>query len=265
MLFDVSVAVLIAASAPAQITKSRMMDLQFIKNTKSIYQLYTYNTYALYIYLESVCLILIMQSNDELVDYLKQEGILYDETVEQAMRRVDRIAFINPHYQGQAYQDRALPNALGQTISQPTMVAIMSQHLSILPGMKVLEVGAGSGYQAAILSELVGPDGEIHTIERIPDLASTAKKRLVAYSNIQVHVGNGVIGLKQNAPFDRIIVTAAVEEIPQALLDQLAENGKMVIPIGHGAFQRLTLVEKIAGEIRKTDLNCNCIFVPLVN
>jgi len=205
-----------------------------------------------------------MQTNDELVDYLKQSGTLYDEAVEEAMRRVDRIAFVNPRYQGQAYEDRALPNLLGQTVSQPTMVALMTQHLTVSPGMKVLDVGAGSGYQAAILSELVGPEGEVHTVERIAAIANAARKRLAAYPNIFIHIGNGVTGLKHKAPFDRILVSAAAEQLPQALVDQLSESSKMVIPIGYSAMQRLTLVEKLAGRTRKTDLNINCVFVPLI-
>ena len=205
-----------------------------------------------------------MPSNDELVDYLKAGGVLYDEAVEQAMRRVDRMVFVDPKYQGNAYDDRPLPTAMGQTVSAPHMVAMMTQQLAILPGMKILEIGAGSGYQAAILSELVGTDGEVHTMERIPDLARTARSRLVAYANVRIHIGNGVQGLKPLAPFDRILVTAATHSIPQALLDQLAEGGRMVLPLGHGAAQKLTLVEKIAGIAKKTDLGCSCVFVPLV-
>ena len=205
-----------------------------------------------------------MQTNDELVDYLKRSGVLYDEAVEQAMRRVDRATFVSMRYHGQAYADRALPNMLGQTISQPTMVALMTQHLTVSPGMKVLEVGAGSGYQATILSELVGPEGEVHAVERLPAVANQAKKRLAVYSNIHVHIGNGVTGLKGQAPFDRILVSAAAERPPQALVDQLSESGKMIIPIGQSNMQRLTLVEKIAGRTRKTDLGVNCVFVPLI-
>ncbi|MFC2174470.1 protein-L-isoaspartate(D-aspartate) O-methyltransferase [archaeon] len=205
-----------------------------------------------------------MPTNDDLVDLLKREGILYDDDVEQAMRRVDRMAFVDPKYQGQAYDDRPLPTNLGQTISAPHMVAIMTQHLAITPGMKLLEVGAGSGYQAAILSEMVGANGEVHTIERVPALANVARSRLIAYSNIRVHIGNGAGGLKPQSPFDRIIVTAAAHAIPPALMDQLSEGGRMVLPLDHGAAQRLTLVEKIAGSARKTDLNCTCVFVPLI-
>lgn len=205
-----------------------------------------------------------MGANDELIDYLKDEGVLYDNEVEKAMRRVDRLAFVDPKYRNQAYEDRPLPTVMGQTVSAPHMVSIMTQHLAIMPGMKILEVGAGSGYQAAILSELVGANGEVHTIERIPGLAHTARSHLIAYSNVRIHIGNGALGLKKLAPFDRILVAAAAHSIPPALLDQLAEGGRMIIPIGHGAMQRLTLVEKIAGSARKTDLNCNCVFVPLI-
>ena len=205
-----------------------------------------------------------MQSNDELVDYLKSQGALYDEAVEEAMRRVDRLAFVGENYRNNAYDDRPLPTKLGQTISAPHMVAIMTQHLSVMPGMKILEIGAGFGYQSAVLSEMVGPEGEVHTIEHLPIVAEAATKNLRAYSNVSVTVSNGINGLKKEAPFDRIMVTAAAQAVPAPLMDQLAEDGKMVIPIGHGAVQRLTLVEKIAGQPKKTDLNCTCIFVPLV-
>ncbi len=205
-----------------------------------------------------------MRTNDELVDYLKGTGALYDEAVEEAMRRVDRIAFVPQRYRSHAYEDRALPNLLGQTTSQPTMVALMLQHLAASAGMKALEVGAGTGYVAAILSELVGPEGEVHAIERIPAIAHEAQKRLVAYSNVYVHIGNGITGLKGKAPFDRIIVSAAAENPPQALIDQLSGSGKIVMPVGHSNMQRLTLVEKLAGSVRKTDLGINCVFVPLI-
>jgi len=205
-----------------------------------------------------------MPSNDSLIDGLRDLGILYDEAVEAAMRRVDRMAFVDRRYRREAYYDRPLPTDFGQTISAPHMVAIMTQHLSVMPGMKVLEIGAGSGYQAAVLSEIVGMDGEVHAVERLPELASAAKQSLAAYSNVKVHVGNGVLGLRSEAPFDRIIVSAAAQLVPPALLDQLAEGGRMVIPLGHGAAQRLTLVEKMAGHAKKTDLECTCVFVPLV-
>ena len=205
-----------------------------------------------------------MQTNDELVDYLKAEGVLYDETVEEAMRHVDRIGFVDPRFSTQAYDDKPLPTKLGQTISQPTMVAIMTQHLAVLPGLKILEIGAGSGYQAAVLSEVVGPEGQVFTVERLPDLARIAKERLTAYSNIDITIGNGFMGLKKEAPFDRIMVTAAAQIVPPSLVEQLTTEGKMVIPIGHGALQRLTLIEKIAGTPKTTDLNCTCVFVPLV-
>ncbi len=204
-----------------------------------------------------------MMSNDELIDYLCSEGILYDEDVEKAMRKVDRLAFIDPKYLGQAYEDRPLPTSCGQTISAPHMVALMTQHLSVMPGMKILDIGAGSGYQAAILSQLVGPEGEVHTVEKVVELAQTAKNRLIPYTNLRVHIANGSWGLKKHAPFDRILVAAAAHSVPQALLDQLVEGGRMVIPLGHGAAQRLTLIEKFAGQIKKTDLDCTCIFVPL--
>lgn len=205
-----------------------------------------------------------MRTNDELVDHLKQKGMLYDEAVESAMRRVDRIAFVDPRYRNQAYEDRALPLMRGEQLSQPTMVALMMQHLSISPGMTVLDVGAGSGYQAAILSELVGPEGEVYIIRSLGSIAGIMRRQLSAYPNIFLHIGSSILGLKRKAPFDRILVSSAAPAPPQTLISQLSGSGKMVIPISHGTVQRLTLVEKFAGRTRKTDLNANGVFTPLI-
>lgn len=206
-----------------------------------------------------------MISNNALVNHLRNEGILFDEDVERAMRRVDRIAFVDPRYAGQAYEDRALPNSFGQFISAPHMVALMAQYLSIMPGMKILEIGSDSGYLAAVLSELVGPEGKVYTIKHLPALADRVKNKLLPYTNITVYVGNSVLGLRQHAPFDRIIVSAAVHTVPETLMDQLAEGGRMILPLGRGAAQRLTLIEKIGGKPKKTDLQHTCMFVPLVD
>ncbi len=205
-----------------------------------------------------------MQSNDELVDFLKRSGVLYDEDVERAMRAVDRKLFVPAERARAAYEDTPIPTAHGQTISAPHMVAIMTQHLAPSMGMNVLEIGAGSGYQAAILSEMVGEFGHITAIERVPELARLSKQRLSGYGNIDVVTGDGSKGYPQKAPFDRIVVSCAATKAPRALLGQLSDSGRMLVPINHGPAQDLTLFQKIAGQIESQDLNCRCQFVPLV-
>jgi len=205
-----------------------------------------------------------MQSNNELIEYLVHTGVLSDDAVIQAMKSVDRVKYVPSVHRNSAYADSPIPIGFGQTISAPHMVAIMSQHLGLHEGHKVLEVGAGSGYQAAILAELVGEKGRVYTVERAPELAAEAKRRLKDYFNVEVIVGNGAMGLKKHAPYNRMLVACAARNVPQALEEQLEEGGKMVIPIGRGAAARLTLVEKFAGTIKKIDLNCSCRFVALI-
>ncbi|MBN3037190.1 MAG: protein-L-isoaspartate O-methyltransferase [Candidatus Diapherotrites archaeon] len=205
-----------------------------------------------------------MNSNDGLIDYLVGQGVLYDSAVEAAMRAVDRAQFVPRPYRAAAYSDQPLPLGFGQTISAPHMVAIMTQHLSVQEGMNVLEIGSGSGYQAAVLAQLVGPSGVVHTIERIPELAASARKALSSYKNVGVVVGSAMRGLKEHAPYDRMLVACAAHRVPEALKQQLAEGGRTVIPISRGAVQELTLVEKLAGTLKSIDLNCSCLFVPLM-
>jgi protein-L-isoaspartate(D-aspartate) O-methyltransferase len=205
-----------------------------------------------------------MESNDALVDYLKRIGVLLDEDVERAMRAVDRAAFVEPQYRSAAYADTPLPTSSGQTISAPHMVAVMTQHLTAGLGMRVLEVGAGSGYQAAVLSELVGDEGAVVTMERVPELAALSKKRLAGYENVTVVAGNGALGYPKKAPYDRVLVSCAAREPPQALLAQLGGSGRMVVPIGPRGSQKLMLIEKVAGRVTAQDLGCDCVFVPLV-
>lgn len=171
-----------------------------------------------------------------------------DRRVLEVMRKVPRHKFVPWLYRRFAYEDRPLPIGQGQTISQPYIVALMTE----LPGLsgeeKVLEIGTGSGYQAAILAELAA---RVYTIEIEPILATLAKERLeeLGYKNIQVKCGDGYLGWEENAPFDAIIVTCAPEEIPERLVEQLADGGRMVIPVG-SAYQELKLVEKINNELK---------------
>jgi len=167
-----------------------------------------------------------------------------DSRVLEVMRRVPRHEFVPPEYRAEAYSDTPIPIGLGQTISQPYIVALMTELLQLAPGDQVLEVGTGSGYQAAVAAELVA---EVYSIEIIPELARTAASRLegVGYVNVSVRAGDGYLGWPDASPFDGILVAAGAEEIPQSLVDQLKPGARMIIPVGDQAsFQVLQVVEK---------------------
>jgi protein-L-isoaspartate(D-aspartate) O-methyltransferase len=161
---------------------------------------------------------------------LRQRGIS-DQAVLRAMGDVSRVAFVSPEMVASAYADQALPIDCGQTISQPYVVAYMTEQLAVKPHHRVLEIGTGSGYQAAVLAKLAR---EVVSIERYRTLADQARRRLNAEgcTNVEVIVGDGFEGCPDRAPFDRIIVTAAAEEVPPALADQLADKGVMILPLG---------------------------------
>lgn len=183
------------------------------------------------------------QQRENLVkEHLIPQGIK-DKAVLEAMRKVERHLMVPKDVQRYAYEDRPLPIGKGQTISQPFIVAFMTQAIKPKPGMKVLEIGTGSGYQAAVLAEIVD---EVYTIETVEPLAERARETLteMGYDNIHFRVGDGYHGWEEHAPFDAIIVTAAPEEIPPRLVEQLKEGGKMVIPVGPSADQHLKLIEK---------------------
>ena len=187
------------------------------------------------------------------------------EPVAIAMAKVPRHEFVPEELRGNAYANHPLPIGHGQTISQPTIVALMTDLLALGPEDNVLEVGTGSGYQAAVLSEVV-TRGQVFTIEIVSELARTARKRLanLGYRNVVVHSGDGYLGLPENAPFEGIMVTAAADEIPAPLLEQLKPGGRLVMPVGgQGETQWLTLVSKdLEGEIdRRVVLPVR--FVPL--
>jgi protein-L-isoaspartate(D-aspartate) O-methyltransferase len=188
-----------------------------------------------------------------------------DPRVLAAMRRVPRHAFVPAEQAARAYEDRPLPIGHGQTISQPFVVALMTDLLRPAPGHVVLEVGTGSGYQAAVLAELVR---RVHTVEIIPPLADLAERRLRAlgYRDVAVHRGDGYHGLPEAAPFDGIVVTAAAAGgIPPPLLDQLRPGGRMAIPVGGGfALQHLVLVDKAPDGTVRTRQTLPVAFVPLV-
>ena len=185
-----------------------------------------------------------------------------DPAVLAAMRVVPRHLFVPTELINLAYHDNPLPIGLGQTISQPYIVALMTEALKLEPGMRVLEIGTGSGYQAAVLAEM---GMQVYTIEILPELAEHATETLtyLGYTDVHTLTGDGYFGWEENAPFDRIIVTAAPDHLPQPLARQLIEGGRLVIPIGPvGAFQTLWLFEKIDGELQATNLG-GVSFVPL--
>jgi protein-L-isoaspartate(D-aspartate) O-methyltransferase len=169
--------------------------------------------------------------NKGLVEHLVKNGTLKTESIIRAFESVDRINFCIPEQKYNAYQDEPLPTYEGQTISQPSTVALMTEMLDVHPGHKVLEIGSGSGYQAAILSEIVGKQGAVYTIEIVPKLYEFSKNNLKEYTNIHVIKGDGSLGLQEHAPYDRIIVTAGAPVIHASLEEQLAKGGKLVIPV----------------------------------
>lgn len=185
-----------------------------------------------------------------------------DERVLNAMSSVPRHLFVPPEHRAFAYADGPLPIGNNQTISQPYIVALMTQLLQLQGDEKVLEVGAGSGYQAAVLSFLAQ---QVHTIERHPELARQAAQVLheLGYDNVTVHIGDGSLGLIDLAPFDAIIVTAAAPQVPQALLDQLALNGRLVIPVGSAGAQYLELWRRKEGQLDHEAI-LPVAFVPLI-
>ncbi len=192
---------------------------------------------------------------------LRKRGIK-DPLVLDAMGRVPRHEFVPPEYGEKAYLDGPLPIGTGQTISQPYMVAVMTESLRLQGGDKVLEIGTGSGYQTAILAEIAG---EVYSVERHKDLALKAEKILndLGYANTHIKVGDGTLGWKEKAPFDGIIVTAGAPFVSQALKDQLTDGGRLVIPVGSRWSQELLRITKEGDSFFQEDL-LGCVFVPLV-
>ncbi len=183
---------------------------------------------------------------EALIDYWIKSGLVTNKRVIDAFRAVPRELFVLEEYKDSAYEDIALPIMANQTISQPTTVMIMTQALGVEEGQKVLEVGTGSGYQAAILSRLVGKKGVIYTTELIEELAGFAKKNLeeAGIKNVRILKTDGSMGYKPKAPYDRIIVTAASPDVPKALVLQLKKNGMLVIPVGSLYAQKMLKVWK---------------------
>lgn len=200
------------------------------------------------------------EARSELLERLKEE--IWDQRVLQAMERVPRELFIEPGDQHLAYANIPLPIAHGQTISQPFIVALMTQALHLLGKEKVLEVGTGSGYQTAILAELAR---QVVSVERVEALAKKARQRLdlLGYSNVAVHLSNGSLGWPLGAPYQGIIVTAGAPRVPQELLEQLDDGGRLVVPVGSRFEQDLLLLVKLGKALERHNLG-PCRFVPLM-
>lgn len=193
---------------------------------------------------------------------IRARGIRHPDVL-RAMHSVPRHRFVPYRVRQMAYQDTPLPIGDGQTISQPYIVALMSAVLELDRSQKVLEIGTGSGYQAAVLGEMAG---QVYSIEIIPALGKTAKKvlRNLGYDNVHVRIGDGYQGWPEKAPFDAIIVTCAPTHVPQPLQDQLAEGGRLVIPVGPAGNQELVLLKKVNGNIQQQKI-IPVRFVPMVD
>src|SRR5437868_2128430 len=184
---------------------------------------------------------------------LRRRGIS-DQAVLRAMDEVPREHFVETRFAEAAYADQAMPIACGQTISQPYLVAYMTEQLKVKPNHRVLEIGTGSGYQAAVLSRIAR---EVVTLERYRTLANSARARLktLGYNNVQVLLADGLGGEPMRAPYDRTMVTAAAESVPQAMVDQLADGGIMILPLGpHGGPQELIKLTKTKDELKRVAL-----------
>ncbi len=194
-------------------------------------------------------------------EQLARRGIT-DPRVLDAMRKVPRHLFVEEALRDRAYGDYPLPIGEGQTISQPYMVGIMIQLLRLGGSEKVLEIGTGSGYQTAVLAELAR---RVCSVERLASLATRARATLegLGYTNVWVRTADGTFGWPDEAPFDRILVSAASPSVPGPLFDQLAEGGRMVLPVGDAFSQTLTVVERVGGEMRTT-VDSGCVFVKLI-
>ena len=200
---------------------------------------------------------------EELIQYLKSSGLLQDEEIEEAFLKVDRADFVPEHIRHLAYSDQALPIGEGQTISQPTVVAFMLEQLKPRPGDKILDVGAGSGWQTALLAEIVGRKGKVFAVELIPRLCQQIQENIAKYrfKNIKFFCQNARVGLPEHAPFDGIIAGATAEGIPPAWKEQLKVGGHIVAPVGTSVFCYL----KKNGNKFTIEEYPGFLFVPLVD
>jgi protein-L-isoaspartate(D-aspartate) O-methyltransferase len=202
------------------------------------------------------------QSREEMVRLQLARRGVKDERVLEAFRRVPRHRFVPPGARFAAYDDHPLAIGRGQTISQPYMVALMTEELRLGGGERVLEIGTGSGYQTAILAELCD---RVYSVERIESLSLSAREVLadLGYANISFRVGDGTLGWAEYAPFDRILVTAGAPSVPPTLQRQLSDKGILVVPVGRSYFQTLTTLRRFGSRFREQRV-CDCVFVKLV-
>ena len=209
-----------------------------------------------------------MTRRDSLVDKLLNQGYIRTERVKYAMLKVPREEFIPPENRPYAYADQPLPIGSGQTISAPHMVAMICEKLDLTEGMKVLEIGTGFGYNAAVVAELLGSEGHLFTIERLESLAEQSRDNLerTGYSDkVTVITGDGTLGYPEEAPYDRIYATASAPEIPEPLKEQLKIGGKLILPVGSiDYFQELVCVERISTDEFKTRRLGGVVFVPMI-
>lgn len=203
-----------------------------------------------------------METNDELVDYLVLRGVLRSSSIIKAFRHVDRKLFVPGEFSKLAYYDEPLPIGEGQTISQPSTVALMTEFLLPEKGNRVLEIGSGSGYQAALLSRIIGPTGKVITVEMVEKIFNIARKNLNEFGNVETVLCDGSLGYEKESPYDRIIVTAASPGIPAPLKEQLKDGGRMVIPVGKN-IQEMTIVTKHNGKFDENRVG-EFLFVPLL-
>jgi protein-L-isoaspartate(D-aspartate) O-methyltransferase len=206
------------------------------------------------------------QARKRMVAGLVRSGYVNGERVAAAMEKVERHRFLPPGMEDAAYVDSPLSIGEGQTISAPHMVGMMASGLELYPGLKVLEIGGGSGYHAAVIAELVRPGGHVYSIERIRSLADRAKSNLEAagYADlVTMIVADGSKGCALYSPYDRISVACGAPDIPPPLFEQMRNGGKMLIPVGGRVYQELLLVTKVDGEMRTEDLG-SVLFVPLI-
>jgi len=203
----------------------------------------------------------VARAQRRLRECLERRGIR-DRRVLDAIERTRRDLFVPEELKDQAYVDEALPIGLGQTISQPYIVALMTESLGLKGDEKVLEVGTGSGYQAAVLAQLCS---HVVTVERLKELSDKAEQRLrsLGFHNVDFYVGDGSLGVPEQAPYDGILVTAAAPDVPEPLLDQLKEGGRLVIPVGSEDLQSLKVIRKLKGLLVTRHL-CDCRFVKLI-
>jgi len=207
---------------------------------------------------------LLREARALLVAQITEQTGITDERLLGAFLRVPRHRFVPPENRAFAYRDGALPIGYGQTISQPSMIAIMLQYLDVRPEDRVLEIGAGSGYAAALLGQL---GREVYAVEIVPELAERAQNTIadLGYRNVTVLHGNGRFGLPEHAPFDKILVSAGAEDIPPELVRELAPGGRIAIPVGDDYSQRLVVGTKHADGTLDLQSTIQCIFVPLVS